>query len=90
MPSVEEIQERYAQAKLRSEKRVGLVLALVGLVGTLLTGTVFVFFLFNGAFSITFLSFVLVCLFTLAAGLSSWRKGGDAFKIVDESVRGPF
>ena len=90
MPSANEVNERYAEARFRRNKRTGLVLMLAGLVGTLVMGAFLVIVLVNGVFSLTLLSLSFVCLFTFLAGLNGWRSGGNAIKAIDENIGGPF
>jgi len=90
MPSANEVNERYAQAKRHRQKRTGFVLMLAGLVGTLAMGAFFVIFLLNGVFSLELLSIVFVCLFTYVAGVKGWRSGENALKAIDDSIGGPF
>ena len=90
MPDANEINRRYAEARRRTQKRNGCVLACAGVVGTLVTGALFVIFLLNGVFSLGLLSFAIVCLFTFVAGLIGWSRGGITMDAISDTIEGPF
>ena len=90
MPNADELKQRYEQAKLRSQKQIGCVLMLAGVVGTLASGAAFLFFLVNErTFVLPLVSFLLVSLGAAAIGFSSWRRGGHSLNSIDDSIRGP-
>jgi hypothetical protein len=90
MSDAGEINRRYAEAKRRSQKRTGCILALAGLIGMLVTGAVFVVFLVNGVVSLGLLLFVVVCLVTFVTGLIGWRRGGITVDTIADNIEGPF
>ena len=90
MPDASEIDRRYQEAKRRAQKRTGCLLAVAGLVGTLVTTALFVVFFLNGVFSLGLLSFVFVCLITFVTGLIGWRRGGITVDAVADNIDGPF
>jgi hypothetical protein len=63
---------------------------LAGLVGSVVVGTLFVVVLLNGVFSLALLTFLFVCLFTFVTGLTGWRRGENALRVIEENVGGPF
>jgi hypothetical protein len=90
MPDASEIDRRYKEAKRRYQKRTGCILAVAGLVGTLVTTGLFVVFFVNGVFSLGLLSFVVVCLFTFVGGVIGWKRGGITVDAVADNIDGPF
>jgi hypothetical protein len=93
VPDLDELKERYERAKRRREKRTNLVLMLAGFAGALVSGVFFVILVADRVFSLTLLSFVLVCLMTFVSGLVGWITGKrqiDSINAIIDESNGPF